>query len=339
MTRMKLWRKILFGVLGLVALVGLGLVGWIELRWNHRYSDIKGPADLHTSTDPKVIEHGKYLVRGPAHCSNCHQDSFESFDRADKGEELPLQGGVEFCLGPLGCMYPKNLTPCKETGIGRYDDATFFRMMRTSVKPDDTMSMTVLMPFHRMADDDLVAVASYLRAQTPIRHEIPPVAYTFLGKAVRTFAPLFQPVIADAPKVAPPEAPTRERGEYLSRYVANCVGCHTKGDLATGRFIGPEFGGGFEFEPPPAGVMGSDGKTWYRSPNLTIDETGIMSRYPSKEEWIKRFRQGRVLHGSPMHWGPFSRMSDADLEAIWVFLKSLAPVPFEVGTTAFIKQG
>jgi mono/diheme cytochrome c family protein len=335
---MKALKKILLGLFVLAALVVLGLVGWIELRWNHTYNDIKGPTDLHASADPKVIEHGKYLVRGPAHCSNCHQDSLEDFIRSDKGEELPLQGGLEFCLGPLGCIYPKNLTPDRETGIGRYDDATLFRMMRTSLKPDDTMSMTALMPFHRMADSDLEAIVSYLRAQAPVRHEIPPVRYTFLGKAVRTFAPLFKPVVVEAPKTPPSEAPTKERGEYLARNVANCVGCHTKADLSTGRFVGPEFAGGFEFEPPPEGTMGSDGKTWYRSPNLTVDETGILSRFPTKEAWIARFRQGRVLPSSPMHWGPFSRMSDTDLEAIYVFLRSLPATPFEVGETVFVKK-
>src|SRR5579859_2630243 len=171
---MKRLKKILLGIFVTLAIVIGAVVGWIELRWNHRFSDVVGP-DLHASNDPKVIEHGKYLVRGPAHCSNCHQPSFEDFMRSDKGEELPLQGGVEFIMGPLGTIYPKNLTPCKETGIGRYDDRTLFRMMRTSIKPDDTVAMTVLMPFHRMADDDLVAVVSYLRAQAPVKREIPPV--------------------------------------------------------------------------------------------------------------------------------------------------------------------
>jgi mono/diheme cytochrome c family protein len=335
---MKRWKKIVLGFLGTIAVVVLALFVWIEIRWNHRFTDVAGP-DLHASQDPQVIAHGKYLVRGPAHCSNCHVASFDEFFRSDKGEELPLRGGVEFAMGPLGSVYPKNLTPDPATGIGRYDDRTVFRMMRTSIKPDDTVSMTVLMPFHRMADDDLVAVVSYLRSLAPVRNQVPDSSYTFMGKAVRTFAPLFKPVLAtDVPKTAPAEAATRERGEYLARYVANCVGCHTKGDIATGRFTGPEFAGGFEFEPPPVGVLGSDGKTWYRSPNLTSDATGIMSKYPDKSEWIKRFRQGRVLPGSPMHWGPFSRMSDADLEALLIFFKSLPPIANEVGTTAYIKN-
>jgi mono/diheme cytochrome c family protein len=336
---MKTWKKIVLGVAGTLVLAVLGLVAWVEVHWNQRYDDVAGP-DLHASTDPKVIEHGKYLVRGPAHCSNCHVATFDEFIRSDHGEVLPLRGGVEFVLGPIGTLYPKNLTPCKETGIGRWDDRTVFRMMRNSIKPDGTATLNVLMPFHRMADDDLIAVVSYLRSLEPVRNQVPEPKYTFMGKVIRTFAPLFKPVLdAIPPKTAPPEGPTRERGEYLARYVTNCIGCHTKGDLATGRFVGPEWGGGFEFEPPPKGVLGSDGKTWYRSPNLTAHENGVMNRYPTKEEWIKRFRQGRILPGTPMHWGPFSRMSDADLEALWVFFKSIPPVPSDVIVTAFVKDG
>jgi hypothetical protein len=44
--------------------------GWVDLRWNRRFDEVRGP-DLQVTTDAKVIEHGKYLVRGPAHCSNC----------------------------------------------------------------------------------------------------------------------------------------------------------------------------------------------------------------------------------------------------------------------------
>src|SRR6185503_8551276 len=124
---------------------------------------------------------GKYLVRGPAHCSNCHVASFDEFLRADKGEELPLRGGVEFQMGPLGSLYPRNLTPDKETGLGRYTDRIVFRMMRHSIKPDGTATMSALMPFQMMADDDLVAVVSYLRSLTPVKNEVPPVKYTFMG--------------------------------------------------------------------------------------------------------------------------------------------------------------
>src|SRR5579872_6567596 len=118
---MKRWKKVVLGALGVLGAAVLGLVAYVELRWNHSYNEVVGP-ELHASTDPAVIARGKYLVRGPAHCSNCHVDDFDEMGRSDKGEELALRGGCGFPMGPLGVIYTRNLTPCKETGIGRYDD-------------------------------------------------------------------------------------------------------------------------------------------------------------------------------------------------------------------------
>jgi hypothetical protein len=149
--------------------------------------------------------------------------------------------------------------------------------------------------------------------------------------------PAFQPRIGHVPPShAPAEAPTRERGEYLARSVANCAGCHTKRDPTTFLFTGPEFAGGAEFEPIP-GFPGARAGTWFRSPNLTPHPDGVLAKYGSAGAWIARFRGGRV-HPSPMHWGAYARMSDADLEAIWVFLRSLEPVASDVGPVVFSRM-
>jgi hypothetical protein len=47
---------------------------------------------------------------------------------------------------------------------------------------------------------------------------------------------------------------------------------------------------------------------------------------------------GRVISYSPMDWGPFSRMSDEDLTAIYLFLKNLKPVDKNVGPLVFKKE-
>ena len=144
------------------------------------------------------------------------------------GEPVPLSGGVDFPPGPPGVIYPANLTGDKETGIGRYSDGQLFRMMRHAVRPDGVASLALVMPFCQMADEDLEAVVSYLRTLDPVRNKVPENDWTFLGKIVRTTSPIFQPVFDPNPAPeAPPMAPTVERGEYLARYVANCVGCHT----------------------------------------------------------------------------------------------------------------
>lgn len=330
----NLLKKIGIGTGG-TALLGItGLVVFVQLNWNQTH-DIPYP-DLEATDDPQMIARGKYLVHGPAHCSNCHVGSFEEFERADAGEDVPMAGGVVFPL-PIVEMAPANLTPDPETGIARHDDGAVFRMLRHAVKADGTASLAPMMPFSMMADDDLVAIVSYLKTLEPVRREIPEPKWTFMGKALKTFLPPFQPVVGQTPpKTAPPEEPTAERGEYIARYVANCHACHTNHDPATLTFIGPEFAGGAEFEPMPG--MGLDPDVWARSPNLTPHETGVLQKFGSVEAWKARFRQGRIYRESPMHWGPFSRMSDADLEALWVFFNGLEPIENEVGATIFRKS-
>lgn len=331
-------KKIIFGIIGLLVLVIVGVVAYVQLNWNKTY-DIPYP-NLQVSTDPEVIERGKYLVHGPAHCSNCHVSSVAEMIAADAGENVPLRGGVEFPLGPIGTLYTKNLTPDPTTGIGRYSNAEVFRMMRHAVKPDGTATLSVLMPFWDMADEDLVAVVSYLRTMTPVKNEVPTNNWTFMGKAVRMIASSFQPIENPKPyPKAPPMKATIERGEYLSRYVANCVGCHTNRDPMTFEAIGPEYGGGMEFEPYPELhlMLGEDPELWLRTPNITPSPNSALSKFKNVEEWKERFRKGRQIKISPMHWGPFSRMSDEDLEALYLYLTSLEPSDYDAGELVFKK--
>jgi mono/diheme cytochrome c family protein len=332
-------KKILLGLLALIITIVIGFVLYVQLNWDRTY-EIAYP-EHKVSTDSAVIARGEYLVRGPAHCSNCHVGSFDEMILSDKGENIPMQGGVRFPIGPLGEVSPPNLTPDPETGIGRYTDEEIFRMMRHAVKPDGTGTLSLMMPFWNMADDDMIAVVSYLRSCEPVKNEIPEAKWTFIGKMVRTFAPLFKPVYDPTPPaIAPPMAPTVERGEYLARYVANCVGCHTERDLNTFEAIGPEYAGGMEMEPMPEfnEMVGIDPDLWTLSPNITPHPNSALSRIGTLENWIARFRIGRIMINSPMHWGPFSRMTDEDLEALWLYLNSLEPVDNEITVTVFKKE-
>lgn len=331
-------KKILFISLMILCIVAIGFTAFVWSQWNKTY-DIKGPA-LQVSTDSAIIARGKYLVHGPAHCSTCHVSTYKDMIESDAGGTVQLKGGVSFPLGPIGILSPANLTPDPTTGLGRYSDEQVFRMMRHAIKPNGTATLSVLMPFYNMADDDLVAVVSYLRSMQPVKNEVQPPQYTFMGKVVRAIAPTFKPVLkTEAPANAPEMAPTVERGKYLAHYVANCVGCHTERDQMTFEAIDKEFAGGMEFEPfvELYKVLNVDTDLWIRSPNITLGAGSVLSNFPTKEEWIARFRKGRIINFSPMDWGPFSRMSDEDLEALWLYLRSLEPVEKEISPLVFKK--
>ncbi len=309
---------------------------YVSRTWNRDW-DAPLP-EIHASVDPDVVRRGEYLVNGPAHCVECHAGSSEEYHRAiDRGERVALKGGTPFPAAPLGVVYSKNLTPDPETGIGRYTDAQIARTLRYSVRPNGKASVQLLMQFGDLSDADLTAIVSYLRAQPPIRNEVPPNHFTVIGKIVKSFSPVFKPRWSASPAtVTPAPRPTPERGRYLARSVANCIGCHTKRDPLSFAPIAAEFAGGQEMEPSHR--PGADPAVWFRTPNITPAAGGALNKFPDRATFIARFKNGGVHYaGSPMPWESYALMTDADLGALYEYLHTLAPEPGPVGEPTFVK--
>jgi len=314
---MKTFLKILIWTgLGLVVII-LIFYSYVSLSYQKTF-DAPYP-DIQASTDPAVIEKGRELALGPAHCSHCHAQATEML-KVEAGEEVSPSGGFGFAL-PFGTLYSPNITSDKETGIGNLTDQEIARSLRYGVGHDGR-ALFDFMPFYDLTDEDLTAVISWLRTLEPVKNEVPEHDYNFVGKALKTF--VFQPMGDGEIPLNPTPGESAEYGKYLTQSVANCRGCHTPIDLMTGAFTGPEFSGGFKME-----VVGPDGiipNKHLVTPNLTQhDGTGIMTGW-SRDQFIERMRAGNRIPGSPMPWGPFSRMSDTDLTAIYNYLVTLEPV-------------
>lgn len=255
---------------------------------------------IRASSDPAVIERGKYLVMGPAHCVSCHGNK-------DSGE---LSGGFEFHL-PVGTVRAPNLTPDTQTGIGRYRDEELARVLRHGVHPSGR-AMLPFMPFADLADSDLVAVISYLRSRPAIRHEVPASDFNLVGRFAKAF--LLEPAGPSRPvRATVTPAPTAEYGEYLVTTVGNCTGCHTRRSLRSGEAVGPVLGGGMELESHT-----SPG-TKFISPNLRGG--GHLESW-TEDAFVRRFQNGFAT-ASPMPWETFARMTEDDLRAIYRYLRTL----------------
>lgn len=309
-------RKILLGVGGaagvLVLLVG-GLVGFSAVSWdNPRGMDEVG---LVASDDPAVIEQGRYLAYGPAHCAYCHTTS-DKHAALDAGENVPLSGGVEFRL-PFGVFRSPNITPDEETGIGRATDGQLARMLRHNVRVSGRVAVP-FMEFQDLSDEDVVALLSFMRAQEPVRNDVPDVELSMLGKVLMTF--MIKPADGDPPASAPAEALTVERGRYVATNVANCMGCHSERSMMDGSYTGERFAGGMIM------ALDDDPSRGFISPNLTPDPaTGRITDW-TEDQFLARFRAGPQFEESHMPWRAFMRMSDTDIRAIYRFLRSLEPV-------------
>ncbi len=291
---------LLFLILG----VTITVMGRQNVKYDRPYPNIRA------SADPNVILRGKELIFGAAHCADCHsQGNTDSLIKL--GLPVDLSGGYVFDI-PLGKIYVKNITPDDETGIGRLTDAEIARALRYGVHADGTVVFN-FMPFQDMSDEDLTAIISYLRAQRPVKNKVPDNDLNILGKAVKAF--MVKPV---GPRGDIKSQVVRDSsvsyGEYLANNVANCGGCHTQRTLS-GDFTGEPYAGGNVMD----GIM---------TPNITPDSSSRIFGW-SEMNFIDRFRMGRIVEGSHMPWPSYGRMSDADLKAIYAYLKTLKPVRTE----------
>jgi mono/diheme cytochrome c family protein len=302
---MRRLKKILkwTGIVLVILIVGLTIT--VMARQNLKYE--RPYPTVVASADSMVILRGKHLVFSAAHCADCHSN-VNADSLIQLGQDVPLSGGHVFDL-PVGKIYAKNITPDKETGIGNYTDAEIARALRYGVHPDGTVVFD-FMPFHNMSDEDMTAVISYLRTQKPVVNKVPENSLNVLGNAVKAF--MVKPVGPDGEvPVQMNRDTTAVYGAYLANSVANCGGCHTERTLS-GEFTGEHYAGGNDI----------DG---FITPNITTDSTGRLFGW-SQQNFIDRFRMGKLVPKSPMPWSSFKRMTDDELKAIYSYLQTVKPV-------------
>jgi mono/diheme cytochrome c family protein len=313
---MKVKPKKVLAYAALTLLTGvLALVALVFVRHDRKF-DAPYP-NITASQDPEVIARGRYLAYGLAHCVDCHGDPKAKAARA-AGEEVALIGGQEWHL-PIAHVVSPNITPDKETGIGRYGDKELARILRYGVHADGRQVLP-FMPFANLSDEDLTAIISFLRAQKPVRNEVPEHDVNFIGKAVLSFV-----IGPQGPTGTPPAAVKREAsaqyGKYLAESVGNCIKCHTKVDMSTGQLAGVPFSGGAELPSH------DDPSRTFVSPNLTPDKRWGWLDGWNEDAFVARFRAGPVHQDSPMPWRSFASVSEGDTRALYRYLKSLPPAP------------
>lgn len=316
---MKIAMKILKWTGIVLASLFVILVITVAAR-QHRTFEAPYP-DIKASTDSSIVARGRYIAYGPGHCADCHHASADK-EKMLKGEVVPLAGGMPFKL-PIANIYVKNITPDMETGIGKLTDGEIARLLRYGVRPDGT-AVIDFMPFHDATDEDLTAIISFLRSQQPVQHAVPKHEIFALGKVINAF--LIEPVGPSMPvRKSIPRDSTANYGKYIANSIANCVGCHTARDMMTGAPIGEPFSGGMQIEsalePEKYALL---------TPNITPDPTTGRLAGWSQEQFIQRFRQGRINPHSPMPWLSYARMSDEELKALYSYLKTLKPVKNEI---------
>jgi cytochrome c2 len=130
-----------------------------------RIADIADPAER------AIAERGRYIVMTSG-CSGCHATN------GSQGPDLTkyLAGGAIKSHTQHATYVSRNLTPDKDTGLGRRTDDEVKRVLRSGVFPDGHVVPSTNMPwgaFSNWTEEDRHAVVIYLRHLKPIRHQTP----------------------------------------------------------------------------------------------------------------------------------------------------------------------
>lgn len=128
--------------------------------------------------DKDAVERGANMVELLG-CASCHSsgafDGTPDMDKVMAGSNT----GIAF-TNPLGdrfpgVIYPSNITPDEETGIGLWSDRQIANAIRAGTGRHGERRI-VSMPwpgYARLTDDDVEAMVAYLRSIKPIRNEVP----------------------------------------------------------------------------------------------------------------------------------------------------------------------
>jgi mono/diheme cytochrome c family protein len=134
------------------------------------------PATNVAQPDPRdQVKYGRYLAE-IAVCTNCHSLT----ERGPRNDDDPLfmaGSDVPFTDVRLGKVFARNLTPDRETGIGKYKLADVKSALRNGKRLDGKRMappMSVIIPHvSGMTDDDLDSLVAYLGTLKPAKHTVP----------------------------------------------------------------------------------------------------------------------------------------------------------------------
>jgi len=269
-----------------------------------------GKAQAEPSAD--TVARGKALTEA-ADCNSCHT--------ADPAK--PFAGGKRIDT-PFGAIYSPNLTPDRETGLGNWSDDDFYRALHDGVAPDGSRYYPAFPypNFTKLTRGDVLAIRAYLATLPPFRNARlqPQLRWPLNYRVVmRGWNLLF--FRRGEFEAHPQKSGPWNRGAYLVEGAGHCGGCHTPKNIFGADKRGRAYGGG-----PVDG--------WF-APRLDNAARGGLRSWSADDivEYLQSGRNGKSHAGGLMAEvvvNSTSKMSDADVRAIAVYLKDLpagAPEP------------
>jgi mono/diheme cytochrome c family protein len=245
----------------------------------------------------------------------------------------PFAGGAKMDT-PFGPIWPPNLTPDKETGIGDWTDADFYRALHEGIRKNGQYLYPVFpFPWYtNVSKDDVLAIKAYLFSLKPVHAPNKPPGFSFpfdIRASLLTWRALFFKAGDDKPA---PQGEGVERGKYLVTGLGHCGECHNHNAvLGASDWSGKYEGGSVE--------------GWY-APNITADGKQGLGAW--SEQDIATYLKTGAAPGKGVALGPMqetitdslSHLKDEDLRSIALYLKSIpAKETYSNDNGSFAKKG
>ena len=257
----------------------------------------------------QTVEHGRYMAWA-ADCSACHT--------APGGKLFAGGGSLET---PFGTLLAPNITPDQQTGIGGWTDDQFVNAVRNGIgrRGDHLYPAMPYTYYTKMTRQDVIAIRAFLDTVQPVHNEVHPNQLPFPFNQREAMigwnALYFKP---GEFKSDPTKSAEWNRGAYLVEGAEHCGLCHTPKNAMGG-------------DENNRYVQGSILQNWY-APNLTGNARVGLGDWTVDDIalYLKTGRNRYDIASGPMADAvthSTSHLTDADLRAIAVYLKSLAPSP------------
>ncbi|MFE0015261.1 c-type cytochrome [Mesorhizobium sp. NPDC059054] len=255
-----------------------------------------------------------HLIRGQyqaiiGDCTACH---------SKKGGK-PFAGG-EPLQTPFGALVPPNITPDRETGIGNWSEADFRNALKKGVGHGGKR-LYPAMPYPaytKMPDSDISDLWAYMRTIEPVHNPVEANQLPF-PLNVRLLMAGWNGInfSAEPFKPDPDQSEEWNRGAYLVQGPGHCGTCHSPKTV-----LGAD--------KTDEALQGASLQGWY-APAITGNVANGIGGW-SKDEivrYLKTGSNGRTIASGPMSEAiehSTSKMDEADLKAIAVYLKTVPPL-------------
>jgi len=229
-----------------------------------------------------------------------------------------LGGGLAL-KSPFGTFVAPNISPDPDDGIGRWSEADFVTALWKGTSPDGRHYFPAFpyTSYQRMALADVRDMFAFIKTLPPVKGRAPDHDVRFPFN-VRRLLGGWKFLFLDGEPFKPDPAQSAEwnRGAYLVNGPGHCAECHSPRNMLGGIVDAQRFAGGPDV----------DGKGWV--PNITQKGLGDYS----DKDLAYLLSTGSTPTGDSVGGAMTavirntSELSDADREAMAVYLKSLPPV-------------